>query len=553
MFGGLGSNNNSMNHKQSALAMLNNDRLTPTQKSAYAFDQGICETCGVKTHWIGPFKRRPYTNERVCGGICRTCRPSDCDETSAATARTGPLGGTVAPSFEELKKMAIPPDVLLARTSTAFSKIQTGVTQGVNKMNDNIKAQTEKLQQQQQQNGGINIFGSSRNSQQQKSINGDGKHQQRSNDAAADSNTGFPSLNVFGASREKALKNPRSPKTAFSDLKSNFQASDGENKEEQQQNSSKTAAVSEDINGEAAKGMSVTTPFGKGKVVDYRQEDDIYVIDLHHNLTNNTTNNATNDASTKTATSNNTKLFCKKESFSIEHANKSRQKQSMELNEAYESLEKMRRLNLELECQDRGIGFCDFNMCTICLLNPGWEQLTSEQEQPQNFRRIRKLLKDQQQNKPPTPCLFCAAPSCVAHSSPVFRKEGITACVDCVKLFESDYIVGCINQAHGLSAEKATVAADHCAGEATRERPLDHLVHMYDRVLLLLQYSSQYIDSIATALEENTKTHNNVNVGASSVGIVSGALGVAAAASIFTPAGKHSMVTVISCFSFISL
>ena len=43
-----------------------------------------------------------------------------------------------------------------------------------------------------------------------------------------------------------------------------------------------------------------------------------------------------------------------------------------------------------------------------------------------------------------------------------------------------------------------------------RKQHMNQMLDVYDRVLLILQYSSRYIHDIATALENNTKRNNRV-------------------------------------------
>jgi len=62
---------------------------------------------------------------------------------------------------------------------------------------------------------------------------------------------------------------------------------------------------------------------------------------------------------------------------------------------------------------------------------------------------------------------------------------------------------------------------------------------------LVLTYSVQFIDEVAIALEENTSRHNKVGLGSSATGMVSGGLGVAAAATIFTPVGPPLLLASI--------
>ena len=55
----------------------------------------------------------------------------------------------------------------------------------------------------------------------------------------------------------------------------------------------------------------------------------------------------------------------------------------------------------------------------------------------------------------------------------------------------------------------------------------------------------QFIDEVALALEQNTSRHNKVGLGSSATGMVSGGLGVAAAATIFTPVGPPLLLASI--------
>jgi hypothetical protein len=67
---------------------------------------------------------------------------------------------------------------------------------------------------------------------------------------------------------------------------------------------------------------------------------------------------------------------------------------------------------------------------------------------------------------------------------------------------------------------------------------IEHTLVVYDRALLLLRYSAQFaLLQVAAQLESTQKTTNSVGLGTSSGRMVSGALGLAGAAAILTPAG----------------
>lgn len=522
MFGGLVKSK--ADQQRDFLALLNDDRLSQRQKAALCFDNGLCEVCGVKTHYVGPLlgKRFPYTNERVLNGICRTCHPEKCADAKAA--------GPAAP-WGKMQKLVPPPEVLMAKTSSAFNSLQSSVSEGISTINESVNSEKAKAFRNETTKAldsmsssvalGINSLNDN--------IKRNTEKMDMSGTTRAFSN--FQSSVSEGINSINTKSSQKKEKAALSSLKTSF-GSDSQDETIRSSMAELTLAEnSEEILPDDLKGKEVTTSFGKGIVVDYRQEDEMFVIHLSRNLPQK------GETKQKSST---TKLFCKRESFEVERQNQNRQKRTMELNAAYESMEKMRRLNLEVACQERGVmGPIDFTKCTTCLLNPNQEQ---SDDQPQNFPRIRKAINEHKKKKPAPPCLFCANPTCSdKHACPAFKKEGITACLECVKLFEHEYMVACINQAHGLSAEKAI--EEQSAGEsATEERPLEHMMDLYDRVLLLLQYTSQFIEPIASALEDNTKRGNNVNMGASSVGLVSGILGVGAAAAIFTPAGPPLLI-----------
>ena len=124
------------------------------------------------------------------------------------------------------------------------------------------------------------------------------------------------------------------------------------------------------------------------------------------------------------------------------------------------------------------------------------------------------------------PCLICGNPVCSEHSSTSFRKEGITLCLGCERLFELDFIVECVSTADATE----------------RAKKIDHMVDCYDRCLLLLKYATQYADSIAQNLQEQKHQQNKIGLGSSGVGAISGMLGLAAAATILTPVGPPLLI-----------
>ena len=139
--------------------------------------------------------------------------------------------------------------------------------------------------------------------------------------------------------------------------------------------------------------------------------------------------------------------------------------------------------------------------------------------------RIQKLLGDREKAST-NPCLICGNPVCAKHRSTNFKKEGITLCQGCERLFELDFLIDCVSTRD--PTERANL--------------IDHMVDCYDRCLLILKYSTQYVESIALSLEQQKEQKNKIGLGSSSAGVLSGALGIAAAATILTPAGPPLLI-----------
>eukprot|EP00566_Odontella_aurita_P005332 CAMPEP_0113529984 /NCGR_PEP_ID=MMETSP0015_2-20120614/2691_1 /TAXON_ID=2838 /ORGANISM="Odontella" /LENGTH=633 /DNA_ID=CAMNT_0000428663 /DNA_START=178 /DNA_END=2078 /DNA_ORIENTATION=- /assembly_acc=CAM_ASM_000160 len=334
-------------------------------------------------------------------------------------------------------------------------------------------------------------------------------------------------------------------------------------------------------------GDSVETPYGPGRVEEYREEEDdeddggMYVVRLKGfggtlYARGDVVRQTTKEEKKKTKKDKKKKKTTKK---------KKAKKSSMELNAAYEALETMRKLNLEVECQEAGIvvqkgGQMEL-MCKSCLLEGScggggsssrgvgsdrnrfsrlqkfvddrstastkkfgrmWARGTRDEGtegNPKVLPRIQQLMDRTEQklrsssfassalSSSSSPCLICAHRCCSArHSSSNFRKEGIALCTDCERFFELDFILECASN-DDPDARRASV---------------DHMIDLYDRCMLLLRYSSQFVDGVAANLDRTAQTNDRIGLGSSGVGVVSGALGVAAAATILTPAGPPLLV-----------
>ena len=106
------------------------------------------------------------------------------------------------------------------------------------------------------------------------------------------------------------------------------------------------------------RGQRVSTPFGNGTISGFRDIDSVYEIQLPFGTIYCKDSSITKEAQDM-------------ESAPTEFTNTGPDPISAEdMNVMYESLEKMRRLNLELACEERGIPF-DENcllQCSQCLL-----------------------------------------------------------------------------------------------------------------------------------------------------------------------------------------
>lgn len=182
--------------------------------------------------------------------------------------------------------------------------------------------------------------------------------------------------------------------------------------------------------------------------------------------------------------------------------------QSMALNDAFMALEAMRKANLELELAS--MGKVDHRICTQCLR----AQWAKEERREAEGRARRTWKHNFARRRTAVPCLVCASPVCANHQCPNFAKDKVTICSDCAPLFGVDFIFDIV-----FNEDK-----NH------RRACIDKVIDSYDRATLIIKYSCQFIDDIATALRENTSRDNTVALGSSGIGLMSGITGAAAAA-----------------------
>ena len=146
----------------------------------------------------------------------------------------------------------------------------------------------------------------------------------------------------------------------------------------------------------------------------------------------------------------------------------------------------------------------------------------------------------------PRPCLTCGHPTCPSHSSPTFSTRNIPICQPCAYLFELDFLVDVIATAASLTTTNGDDDDYRCL-----RRKVDDMIDCYDRAKLLLSYTAQYTDSIASALESRTARSNKIGVGSSATGIVSGIAGVVGCgALLFPPVAAVGMPLLIASLVF---
>ena len=241
---------------------------------------------------------------------------------------------------------------------------------------------------------------------------------------------------------------------------------------------------------------------------------------------------------------------------------------SMQLNDAYIALEQMRVANLHIEF---GTSKINEHKCVQCVRNKPYTSSTLK-----SFRY-----------KHDKPCLMCGSPTCKKHSDANFLQSKIAICAECSPLFSLDFIIECVclniaaeneeeeeekraaspaaninnkndannnnkprfiqrsptfNNKHPSHHHHSNYTPSLSPKEKLRRQNIKHMVDVYDRVHLMLTYSSQFIDEIAHKLENNTKREDQVDVGSNSMGIASGLAGIAAAAAIVTPIGPPLII-----------
>lgn len=197
---------------------------------------------------------------------------------------------------------------------------------------------------------------------------------------------------------------------------------------------------------------------------------------------------------------------------------------SMKLNDAFVALETMRHPNLEIE-----LGPFDRLRCVQCVSE------TPAKDRPKpgsslSYRKSMGLVKNSIFKH--KPCLMCGSPTCTKHVDPSFKKSKVTICTECSPLFSLDFVIQFVKLGQEHTVESAKKQRHH----------IKHMLDVYDRVLLMLEFTGSFIDEVATKLEQKIKKQDKVGVSANSAGVMSGVAGVAAAATFMTPAGPPLLI-----------
>eukprot|EP00557_Chaetoceros_sp_GSL56_P009822 CAMPEP_0176479956 /NCGR_PEP_ID=MMETSP0200_2-20121128/2022_1 /TAXON_ID=947934 /ORGANISM="Chaetoceros sp., Strain GSL56" /LENGTH=678 /DNA_ID=CAMNT_0017876047 /DNA_START=213 /DNA_END=2249 /DNA_ORIENTATION=+ len=199
---------------------------------------------------------------------------------------------------------------------------------------------------------------------------------------------------------------------------------------------------------------------------------------------------------------------------------------SMQLDDAFQSLEKMRKANLEIEF-GRAV---DSRKCVQCLRKQLAQKTHKHSSTPSLYY---KRLLQRPSLKKPKPCLMCGSPTCVQHADKAFKQSKVIICTECSPLFSLDFVIECVAHKHNTDDPEAARKQRH---------QIKHMIDVYDRVRLLLEYTAQFIDEIADTLEKLSKKEDRIGLGCNTSGVASGVAGVAAAACFVTPAGPPLLI-----------
>jgi hypothetical protein len=196
--------------------------------------------------------------------------------------------------------------------------------------------------------------------------------------------------------------------------------------------------------------------------------------------------------------------------------------QTKELNVAFESLEQVRLANIDVEFNGINV---EQRQCIACLRESIQLTGTTGPDGEVGMATPKRGLRKHLPRNKAVPCLTCGTPVCPRHRSADFKREQITICVECSRFLGFDFLVD---------------AGD--IPEIDRRQLMNSMLDVYDRGVLVLRYSSQFIGDISDSLQSNNRRNTKVGVGSSASGLVSGVTGVVAACTILTPIGPPLLI-----------
>ena len=173
---------------------------------------------------------------------------------------------------------------------------------------------------------------------------------------------------------------------------------------------------------------------------------------------------------------------------------------AMSLEAAYQSLEKVRKFNLEIEF-GREIDCC--HECVLCLRK---NAQPAAQTRVMKWRHFRKKMMEF--------CFLCGTPVCELHRSILYSSRGqdlvsafnFCLCPDCERLFSGDHALQGL--LHSESEKQLT----------------SQILDVYDRALLIFQYSLKWIEEIACALDAKASRRLAEKVAAGTTNVLSDGL-----------------------------
>ena len=196
--------------------------------------------------------------------------------------------------------------------------------------------------------------------------------------------------------------------------------------------------------------------------------------------------------------------------------------QTMELNVAFESLEQVRLANVDVEFSGINV---ERRQCITCLRESKQQAQTTNPDGTTGMATPKRGLRKHLPRNKAVPCLTCGTPVCPRHRSADFKREQITVCTECSRFLGFDFLVDAVD-----------------LPEIERRQLMNSMLDVYDRSVLVLRYSAQFMGDISDSLQSNTRRNTKVGVGSSASGLVSGVTGVVAACTILTPIGPPLLI-----------